>query len=222
VTEGAAAPVTTPFADRAEAGRVLADHVAREPGLVAPVVVALPRGGVPVGAEVARRLGAPLVVMPVCKVGAPGQEELAVGAVAPGGVTVLNQTVVASLGLGAQELDRLVAKAAARVAEQLHHYGGGPPASLWGRSAIVVDDGLATGATMRAALVAVRRLQPGHMVLAVPVAPPSVLLALAPLADAQICPVRPSRMQAVGSWYLDFTQITDAEVADLLGQLGPG
>ena len=219
--EGSAATVTR-FADRAEAGRALADHLAQAPNLFAPVVIALPRGGVPVGAEVARRLGAPLLVMPVGKVGAPGQEELALGAVAPGGVTVLNDSVVAALGLGRDEVDRLVAQASARVAEQQRAYGGRPLAPLEGRSAIVVDDGLATGATMRAALVAVRRLQPAQLVLAVPVAPPSVLLALAPLADAQVCLRQPPRMQAVGSWYRDFTQTSGREVTDLLRELGPG
>lgn len=215
------AAVVTPFTDRAHAGRVLAEHVARIAGLVEPIVVALPRGGVPVAAGVARRLGGPLVVMPVSKIGAPGQEELAVGAVAPGGVMVLNNEVVDALALDRPHVARLAAPAAAKVAEQVRLYHGGQLTSMARRSAIVVDDGLATGATMRAALVAVRQLGPERVVLAVPVAPPAVLEALAPFVDDQVCPLQPPRMQAVGSWYRDFTQTTDAEVARLLAELGP-
>jgi len=209
-----------PFADRAEAGRALADYVVRCPDLVRPVVVALPRGGVPVGAGVARKLGAPLVVMPVGKVGAPGQEELAVGAVAPGDVRVLNQEVVSSLGLDEEQLEALVAKAAAKVAGQLRSYQAGATIELAGRSAIVVDDGLATGASMCAALIAVRRLGPCQVILAVPVAPPQVLATLAHLVDQEVCPLRPPHMHAVGSWYLDFAQTSDAEVVALLAELG--
>jgi len=200
---------------------VLGDQVARCEGLVDPVVVALPRGGAPVGAEVARRLAAPLIVMPVGKVGAPGQEELAVGAVAPGGVKVLNEEVVTSLRLEEDQLGILVAKAAARVAEQARSYQCDLDFDMAGRSAIVVDDGLATGATMWAALIAVRRLGPSQVVLAVPVAPPQVLAALAELVDEEVCPVRPAHMHAVGSWYLDFSQTTDEQVMELLAELGP-
>jgi predicted phosphoribosyltransferase len=209
-----------PFADRAEAGRVLGQHLVRAGDLEAPVVVALPRGGVPVGAELARLLGAPLVVMPVAKIGVPGHEELAVGAVAPGGVKVLNDDVLAALGLGEGEVEALAARAADKVAQQLqtYHYGR-PPPSLEGRSAVVVDDGLATGATMKAALLAVRQLRPRRVVLAVPVASPAALEALGPLVDVCICPLRPPRMRAVSSWYGDFGQTTDAEVVHLLIEL---
>ena len=201
---------------------MLGQQLALRPGLVDAVVVALPRGGVPVAAEVARRLEAPLVVMPVGKVGAPGQEELALGAVAPGGARFINDEVVAALRLGPDQVESLVARAEAKVAEQLRSYHGDHPLALMGRSVVVVDDGLATGATMRAALIAVRSLRPRRVVLAVPVAPPTVLGALAPLVDEVVCPLRPPRMQAVGSWYHDFTQTTDAEVARLLAELGPG
>ena len=218
----------TYFADRAEAGNVLADWVARSRSVdelgrhVAAVVVALPRGGVPVGAGVARRLHAPLVVLPVAKVGAPGQEELAVGAVAAGEVTVLNPEVVGALGLDEAGVARLVAPVAARVADQLGYYQAGGPLPVAGRLAVVVDDGLATGATMRAALIAVRQLRPARLVLAVPVAPPPVLESLSSLVDEEVCPLQPPRMQAVGSWYRDFTQTTDAEVSALLAELRPG
>ncbi len=210
-----------PFADRIDAGRLLGEQMALCQDLATPVVVALPRGGVPVGAQVARRRGAPLAAMPVGKVGAPGREELAVGAVAPGGVTVLNLDVIAALHLGPDEVERLVSKAAAKVAHQVELYGrAGLGVPLSGRSVVVVDDGLATGASMRAALIAVRELHPRRVVLAVPVAAPEALESLAPLVDEQVCVVRPERMEAVGAWYKDFSQTTDAEVARFLGELG--
>jgi len=211
------------YADRAEAGRVLAAEIARSAPLISPVVIALPRGGVPVAAEIARHFSAPLVVMPVAKIGAPGHEELAIGAVAAGGAQVLNESVLWSLRLAPGEVEALAAQAAAKVADQLQAYHDAqPPASLVGRSAVVVDDGLATGASMRAALVAVRRLGPADILLAVPVGPPSVLEELSGLADSCTCPLRPAHMQAVGSWYADFTQTTNAEVAELIAELGPG
>ena len=207
------------FADRADAGRVLGEQVARGEQLVRPVVVALPRGGVPVGAEVARKIGAGLVAMPVCKVGAPGREELAIGAVAPGGVKVLNYDVIAALRLSDERVEQLVSKAAEKVAHQCELYdSGGPGASLTGSSAVVVDDGLATGASMWAALIAVRGRRPRRLILAVPVAPPEPLALLAPLVDEEICSVRPAHMQAVGAWYEDFSQTTDAEVTGLLAE----
>ena len=186
------------FADRADAGRVLGEQVARGEQLVRPVVVALPRGGVPVGAEVARKIGAGLVAMPVCKVGAPGREELAIGAVAPGGVKVLNYDVIAALRLSDERVEQLVSKAAEKVAHQCELYdSGGAGASLTGSSAVVVDDGLATGASMWAALIAVRGRQPRRLILAVPVAPPEPLALLAPLVDEEICS-RPARAHASG------------------------
>ncbi len=207
------------FADRADAGKVLGEQVARLGELVRPVVVALPRGGVPVGAEVARKIGAPLVAMPVSKVGAPGREELAIGAVAPGGVTVLNEDVIDALRLGDERVEQLVSKAAEKVARQAEMYNaGGAGHPLSDNTVIVVDDGLATGASMSAALMAVRAQHPLRLVLAVPVAPPEALVQLAPLVDEEICTVRPTRMQAVGAWYEDFSQTTDAEVASLLAE----
>lgn len=211
------------FADRAEAGRALVEEVRRLPCMAdpaaSPLVVALPRGGVPVGFQVARSLAAPLVVMPVAKIGAPGREELAVGAVAPGGALVLNDEVVTYLQLGRDDLEALVSRAEAKVAHQLDVYGmGSVVSSLSGRSVVVVDDGLATGASMRAALLAVRRAGPLRVVMAVPVAPPEVLSALAGLADDTVCALCPEHMRAVGAWYEDFTQTTDAEVAHLLAE----
>jgi putative phosphoribosyl transferase len=243
------------FADRSDAGRVLGEQVAHCEELIEPVVVALPRGGVPVGAEVARRIGARLVAMPVGKVGAPGREELAIGAVAPGGVKVLNHDVIAALRLSDERVEQLVARAAEKVARQaelykfelynpgahnsgLHRSGlsgsghsgsglsgsgagqsGALGPSLNGCSVVVVDDGLATGASMWAALIAVREQHPRRVILAVPVAPPEPLAVLAPLVDEEICIVQPVHMQAVGAWYEDFSQTTDAEVAGLLAEL---
>ena len=200
---------------------MLGEHVARRLGPLgtpAPVVVAVPRGGVPVGAGVAHLLGASLIVMPVGKVGAPGHEELAVGAVAPGGVTVLNQGVISALRLSSDLVYELVQRAAEKVLRQEEAYRADRPLppSLEGRCAVVVDDGLATGASMRAALTAVRRQGPGRVVLAVPVAPPEVLAGLAPWVDEEVCPVQPWHMEAVGAWYDDFSQTTDEEVLSYL------
>jgi predicted phosphoribosyltransferase len=152
--------------------------------------------------------------MPVGKVGAPGHEELAIGAVAPGGVTVLNEGVIAALGLSADLVDELVRRAVDKVERQEEAYRAGRPAPppLVGRCAVVVDDGLATGASIKAALTSVRRQRPGRLVLAVPVAPPEVLAGLASWVDEQVCPVRPPHMEAVGAWYEDFSQTTDEEV----------
>ena len=218
------------FVDRSDAGRALAEEVGRLSTVVtwratpsAPrlVVAALPRGGVPVGVEVARHLQATLAVLPVAKVGAPGREELALGAVAPGGVEVLNHDVVAAMHLNEDELRGLVGKATAKLSRQLEAYGGGDGLHLMaGRPVIVVDDGLATGASMRAALLAVRQASPLEVILAVPVAPPDVLAALAPLVDDVACVLRPEHMYAVGAWYEDFTQTSDAEIVRLLAEAG--
>lgn len=208
------------FADRSDAGRALGELVALCQDLSGPVVVALPRGGVPVGAQVARRLGARLVAMPVGKVGAPGREELAIGAVAPGGVKVLNAEVIAALRLAPAEVEQLTGKAAAKLAGQVELYsrqGHGVP--LKGRCLVVVDDGLATGASMRAALTSLRRLRPRRIVMALPVAAPGALASLGSMVDEEVCVVRPERMEAVGSWYKDFSQTTDAEVAEFLAEL---
>jgi predicted phosphoribosyltransferase len=158
--------------------------------------------------------------MPVGKVGAPGREELAVGAVAPGGVKVLNQDVVSALRLSDDQVEVLVAKAAAKLSRQIRAYQSDQQVPLLGRSAIVVDDGLATGATMWAALMAVREQRPLRLVLAVPVAPPEALRALGPLVDGTICPVQPVDMRAVGAWYDDFSQTTDEDVALVLRTMG--
>jgi predicted phosphoribosyltransferase len=209
------------FRDRSEAGRLLAaqlEHHAHRPDVV---VLALPRGGVPVGFEVARRLPAPLDVFVVRKLGVPGREELAFGAIASGGVRVLNEEVVAERGLS----ERVIADIEVLEREELErrereYRGERPPLDVRGREVVLVDDGLATGATMRAAVAALRRLSPARIVVAVPVADASTCEALRTEADEVVCAETPEPLLAVGLWYQDFSQVTDEEVRTLLGSVG--
>ncbi len=216
-------PSADRFADRREAGGRLGEAVAaRLPPDADPVVLALPRGGVVVGAEVARVLQAPLDVVVVRKLGVPGQPELAFGAVAAG-VRVTNEAVVTGLGLSADTVERVAAAelAAAERRERLYQ-GVRPALALAGRTVVVVDDGLATGATARAALRAVRRRvgeRVPWLVLAVPVAPPSTLTSLAADADEVVCLLSPPWFTAVGTFYDDFGQVQDDEVMRLLRQV---
>ncbi|MCS6802214.1 MAG: phosphoribosyltransferase [Chloroflexota bacterium] len=207
------------FADRAHAGRVLAaalGHYAGRPDLI---VLGLPRGGVPVAFEVARKLGAPLDVFVVRKLGVPGREELAMGAVASGGVRVLNEDVVESLRIPPSVIDQVAAREERELARREQLYRAGlPPLTFAGKTAILVDDGLATGSTMRAAILAARRLEPAAVVVAVPVGSPDVCADLRTLADEVICAETPPFLYAVGLWYRDFTQVSDEEVRDLLAR----
>jgi predicted phosphoribosyltransferase len=207
-----------PFADREAGGRALAPLIAR--GLAAgerPIVLALPRGGVPVGAQVADALDAPLDVVLVRKLGVPGHEELAFGALATGGVSVLNERVVDMAEL---EPDAMRAVAAREIAElerrERRYRGDRPPVDVTGATAIVVDDGLATGATMRAAVASLRRRGAARIVAAAPVGSPDACDRLAGEADAVVCLRRPRVFRAVGAWYDDFSEVGDAEVAALL------
>jgi putative phosphoribosyl transferase len=206
---------TRRFRDRAEAGRLLAERLERYAGRDDVVVLALPRGGVPVAFEVAQALGAPLGVFVVRKVGVPGHEELAMGAIASGGVLLLNDRLVRALGIGPEELERAVAAEARELERRQAAYGGEPP-DLAGKTVILVDDGLATGATMRAAALAVRRLNPARVVVAVPVAAEETCKQFEDVVDEIVCHVTPRPFQAVGLWYDDFTQTTDDEVRTLL------
>jgi putative phosphoribosyl transferase len=209
------------FPDRAAAGRRLAErlrHVADEK----PVVVGLPRGGVPVAAEIARELGAPLDIVLVRKIGAPAREELAAGAVGEDGVTVRNTGVLHELGLSWSDLDGVVERERAEVrrrAETLR------PAwdrvELKGRTVIIVDDGIATGSTVVAAVRVVRGMGVRRVVLAVPVAPPEALTTIAALADEVVCLAMPERFHAVGQWFQDFTQVSDDEVRAILDLFHP-
>jgi putative phosphoribosyl transferase len=204
-----------PFADRAEAGRRLA---ARLPALERPIVLALPRGGVPVGAAVARALGAPLDVFVVRKLGLPAQPELAMGAVASGGVQVLNEDVLREGSVPAHVLEEVAARERAGVEEIEQRYRGARPApALRGRDVVLVDDGLATGATMRAAVAAVRAQGPSRVVAAVPVAPAETVAELERDGVELVCLLVPHPFVSVGSWYRDFGQVPDEEVMRLLG-----
>jgi predicted phosphoribosyltransferase len=212
------------FRDRTEAGEALADAL-EGLALPDPVVLALPRGGVPVAAPVARRLKAPLDLLLVRKIGAPGHEELAVGAVVDGAVheAVFNKPVLAMLGMTeadfALAIERKLAEIEARRAAYL---GGAAPVPVEGRTAIVVDDGIATGATAKAALLGLKRRRPASVILAVPVAPADTLAELEPLVDRVVCLDIPRDFYAVGVHYRDFPQVEDAEVIALLAAARAG
>lgn len=206
------------FATRSDAGQQLAERLA-DLGLEEPVVLALPRGGVPVALEVARRLGAPLDLVMVRKIGAPRHEELAAGAVVDGQTPelVLNPEVVRAYGIDQDYLEREQERQLAEITRRRAAYlGGRPRATVADRSAIVIDDGIATGATMRAALHAVRRAGPRELVLAVPVADASVLARLGQEADRIVCLHVPTDLAAVGQYYKDFRQVEDSEVVAML------
>jgi putative phosphoribosyl transferase len=210
--------VGIPFRDRRDAGRQLASYLRRY-AAQDPVVLALPRGGVPVGYEVATALGAPLDVVVVRKLGAPGQRELAVGAVVDGDhpEEVLNEDLVRVLGVSPQYLAREVAAQLEEIRRrQVQYRGHRARVPVAGRTVIVVDDGIATGASIRAALRGVRRARPRKLVLAVPVAPPDTIAALRRDVDEVVCPHMPEAFGAVGSFYDDFSQTTDDDVIRLL------
>ena len=207
------------FRDRRDAGRLLAEKLAAYANRPDVLVLALPRGGVPVAYEVARRLGAPLDVFVVRKLGVPGHEELAMGAVATGGVRVLNDQLVEQLGIPDQMIDAVAARERQELARRERLYRGGRrPPDVRGRTVILVDDGLATGATMYAAIEALRKQNPGRIVVAVPTASPETCEEMKVKADHVICAITPDPFQAVGRWYQDFSQTSDEEVADLLAR----
>jgi predicted phosphoribosyltransferase len=209
--------MTTTFTDRRQAGRLLAAELGHYRGDAGVLVLALPRGGVPVAHEVALALDAPLDVLVVRKLGAPGHRELAVGAIASGGARVLNEDVVRWLRLDDATLDRIAADERQELARREALYRGDePPLSATGRTVILVDDGVATGATMLVALEALRQLGAGRLVVAVPVGAPDSLARLDRAADEVVCLSRPSHLVSVGQWYDDFSQTTDAEVRALL------
>lgn len=207
--------MTSPYRDRREGGRVLAEALLREDLGERPVVLALPRGGVPVGYEVAKALGAPLDVFVVRKLGTPGHEELAMGAIGPGGVRVLNEEVARFVH--PSEIEEVAAREQAELERREREYRDGRAAiPVEGRTVILVDDGLATGASMRAAVMALRQLNPARIIVAVPVAAQESCDEFRELVDLVVCPATPDPFYAVGLWYESFPATTDEEVRALL------
>jgi putative phosphoribosyl transferase len=206
-----------PFADRASAGRALAERLDHYAGREDAVVLGLARGGMPVAFEVAHALGLPLDVFLVRKLGVPGREELAMGAIASGGVRVINSEIVDAVALAAEDIEAIAAREQVELDRRERTYREGrAAAAVAGRVAILVDDGLATGSSMRAAVLALRQRDAAEVVVAVPVAPPQTCAELEREADAVICARTPEPFDAVGRWYEDFTQTTDDEVRALV------
>ena len=207
------------FANRAEAGRMLAQQLAKYADRPDVLVLALPRGGVPIGYEVARALNAPLDIFLVRKLGIPGYEELAMGAIASGGVRVLNDQLVRALDIPDYVINAVAEWEGKELARRERVYRGDrPPPDVRGRTVILVDDGLATGSTMLAAVRALRQQQPARIVVAVPTASPDTCEFLRAEADEVICATTPEPFRAVGFWYDDFSQTTDEEVRELLAR----
>ncbi|WP_336492150.1 phosphoribosyltransferase [Methylobacterium nigriterrae] len=205
------------FRDRHEAGRELAEKLVPYAHRPETVILALPRGGVPVAAEVARKLGAPLDVFVVRKLGVPGYEELAMGAIASGGIRVLNQDVVRSLRIPEDVIDAVASRELEELTRRERLYRNGRPSTeIRDRTVILVDDGLATGATMQAAVQSVRQQHPARVVVAVPTAARQTCERLRGEADELVCAMVPEPFRTVGASYEDFTQTTDAEVRELL------
>jgi putative phosphoribosyl transferase len=204
------------FRDRADAGRRLAQKLAsyKDSGAM---VLALPRGGVPVAIEVARALNAPLDVFVVRKLGVPGHEELAMGAIASGGLRVLNEETIAQLGIDRETVEAVTASELAELHRREAEYRDGrPPPHVTGKTVILIDDGLATGASMYAAILALRTAKPQQIVVAVPVAPAETCASLAREVDEIVCAATPEPFRGVGAWYGDFRQIGDQEVREML------
>jgi len=211
------------FENRAHAGAVLAAALERFAGQPDVIVLGLPRGGVPVAFQVAQALGAPLDVFLVRKLGVPGREELAMGAVASGGVRVLNTEVIDTLHIPPTVIEQVAAREERELARREALYRAGrTPLDLRGKTVILVDDGLATGSTMRAAVTAARLLEPAAVIVAVPVGSPDVCDELRTIADAVVCLETPPYLYAVGLWYRDFSQTTDSEVCNLLARATTG
>jgi putative phosphoribosyl transferase len=206
------------FRDRTTAGRVLSEQL-RSYARSDLLVLGLPRGGVPVAYEIADSLGAPLDVFVVRKLGVPGQEELAMGAIAAGGVRVLDWTTINALGIPQGTIDDVAKREARELVRRERQYRGQRQAPrMTGRTVMLVDDGLATGSTMRAAVDALRAYHPSKIIVAIPVAPADVCEQLRPLVDDLICSMMPEPFYAVGLWYDDFSPVTDRDVRHLLAR----
>lgn len=211
----------TSFRSRQEAGQVLAKRLLKYAHGPAVVVLALPRGGVPVGYEVAQAFKVPLDVFVVRKLGVPGQEELAMGAVASGDVKVLNGDILERLGITDDIVDAVVARELRELERRERAYRAGRPApDVQGRTIILVDDGIATGSTMRAAIMALRQLEAARLVVAIPTAALSTVREMRSEADEIVAVMMPADFTSVGQWYDDFSQTTDPEVTELLARAG--
>ena len=205
------------FRDRTEAGQVLARCLQQYKNQPDVLILGLPRGGVPVAYEVARELNAPLDVFIVRKLGVPGHEELGMGAIATGGVRTLQDGIVRELGISPQTIEAVSAREQAELERRERLYRGDRPApTIKGRTVVIVDDGLATGSTMKAAIQAVRQQDPRQVIVAVPTAPSETCEQLKESADHVVCALTPEPFFSVGGSYADFTQITDGEVRDLI------
>jgi len=205
------------FRDRTEAGQVLARCLQQYKNQPDVLILGLPRGGVPVAYEVARELNAPLDVFIVRKLGVPGHEELGMGAIATGGVRILQDGIVRELGISPETIEAVSAREQAEIERRERLYRGDRPApTIKGRTVVIVDDGLATGSTMKAAIQAVRQQDPRQVIVAVPTAPSETCEQLKESADHVVCALTPEPFFSVGGSYADFTQITDEEVRDLI------
>src|SRR5688572_6083717 len=207
------------FQDRREAGRVLAERLREFAQDKDVLVLALPRGGVPVAYEIARALNLPLDVFIVRKLGVPGYEELAMGAIASGGLRVFNEEVVERVGVSDHQIEQAADREQQEIARrELEYRGDLPPIHVRGKKIIMVDDGLATGATMRAAVAALAEAGASRIIVAVPVGSIEAVQRLAREADEVVCPLQPQDFAAVGQWYEDFAQTSDEEVRELMAE----
>jgi len=209
-----------PIRDRTSAGRALAEALKNYRGRDDVVVLALPRGGVPVASEVAGALGAQLDLMIVRKLGTPGQPELAMGAIASGGIRVLNDEIVSSLRISAEAINKVASREQQELERREQAYRGDRPRpAVEGKCIILIDDGVATGATMRAGIAALRRQRPARIIVAVPVAPFDTVELLRGEADEVVCLATPEPFFAIGRWYVEFPQLTDEEVREQLARM---
>lgn len=209
--------MSTRFRDRTAAGQQLATHLQSYANQADAIVLALPRGGVPVAYEVAQALNVPLDICLVRKLGLPGHKELAMGAIAAGGVRVLNHELISNLEISDKLIEQVTALELRELQRRDRLYRGNRPLPvLQNRTVILVDDGLATGATMRAAIAVVKSQHPKQVIVAVPVAPPAVCKTLSAAVDQRVCLLTPTPLNCIGRWYENFTQITDEQVTRLL------
>lgn len=206
------------FQDRADAGRLLADKLSRYAGRGDVVILALPRGGVPVAFEVARKLHIPFYAFVVRKLGVPGQDELALGAIASGEVVVYNESVIHSLRIPEKAVNKVLERETAELHRREQAFGADSIPSLAERIVILIDDGLATGATMRAAVSAARKRAPARIIVAAPIAAEDIFFDFQLEADEVVCVLTPALLEGVGQWYEDFSQTNDEEVRNLLSQ----